>query len=115
MLLNLLPIFNFFGLIYLTFLFYKKTKSIKPASPSSSVSAPPVKINLTRFNPFTNLGGDQSFILVLLDNTNSGVIITSLHNRDHTRVYSKSIKNGQSQGVSLSQEEKRALAKTIKS
>ena len=59
------------------------------------------------------MGGDQSFILVMLDNTNSGVIITSLHSRDVTRIYAKAIKNGGGEDSTLSKEEKAAVAKTI--
>jgi len=50
-----------------------------------------------------------------LDNTNCGVIITSLHNRDNTRIYAKQIKDGQGFQSTLSREEKSALAQTIKS
>jgi hypothetical protein len=72
------------------------------------------KINVTRFNPFENVGGNQSFILTILDQNNSGVILTSLHNRDLTRVYAKPIKNGQSENNTLSKEEKLAIVNTIK-
>lgn len=109
-------ILNIFWLAYLTFLVYKKNQTtIK----SPSVNLPPViqktKMQLIRFNPFEDIGGDQSFILCLLDNTNTGVIITSLHSRDITRVYAKSIKNGEGDNVALSREETRALIKTINS
>ena len=108
---NLLSIFNLLGIVYLIFLFYKKNKSISSETlPSNQFP----KIKLTRFNPFSDVGGDQSFILVILDNTNSGVIITSLHNRDNTRIYAKQIKNGQGFQSTLSREEKSALAQTIK-
>lgn len=107
---------NIFWLAYLTFLFYKKNSS---TSKSNSINLPPVvqkvKIQLVRYNPFEDVGGDQSFILCLLDNTNSGVIITSLHSRNNTRVYAKSIKNGESDNVALSREETKALIKTINS
>lgn len=72
-------------------------------------------MQLVRFNPFDDIGGDQSFILCLLDNTNSGVIITSLHSRDITRIYAKSIKSGEGDNAVLSGEETRALIKTINS
>lgn len=109
----LLLIFNLIWLSYLTYIVYKKilTKSSNP--PKVSDFSRPYKINLTRFNPFDDLGGDQSFILCLLDNTNSGAIITSLHTRDITRVYAKAIKNGQSDNLALSKEETKALIKTI--
>lgn len=73
------------------------------------------KVKLVRYNPFAEIGGDQSFILILLDNHNSGVIITSLHNRGFTRIYSKTIKNGESESATLSKEEKTAILKVINS
>jgi hypothetical protein len=66
------------------------------------------KLGLVRFNPFKELGGDHSFSLAVLNGKNSGVIITSLHTRDRTRIYVKSVKKGKSDGA-LSEEEKKAL------
>ncbi len=66
------------------------------------------KIGLARFNPFKELGGDHSFSLAILDATDSGIIITSLHTRDRTRVYMKEIKKGKST-FELSNEEASAL------
>jgi hypothetical protein len=91
---------------------YKKNKlsqNIKPITVDSRC-----KIHVTRFNPFENVGGDQSFILTILDQTDSGVILTSLHNRDLTRIYAKTIKNGQAENNTLSKEEKLAIVNTIK-
>lgn len=68
------------------------------------------KVGLIRFNPFKELGGDHSFSLAILDGEDSGVVITSLHTRDRTRVYMKAIKNGKSD-ADLSEEEKKALVK----
>lgn len=108
-------LFNFLGLIYLIFIFYKKNKQIgiNPKVSATSQAKFLEHHTLTRFNPFGEIGGDQSFILCLLDNTNSGVIITSLHNRDYTRVYAKSILRGKVDNSALSAEEKAALLKTI--
>lgn len=66
------------------------------------------KVGLVRFNPFKELGGDHSFSLAILDNKESGIILTSLHTRDRTRVYMKEIKNGKSE-YELSAEELKAL------
>jgi hypothetical protein len=66
------------------------------------------KIGLVRFNPFKELGGDHSFSLAILNSEDTGVIITSLHTRDRTRVYMKDIKKGKS-NFELSADEKRAL------
>lgn len=71
------------------------------------------KVGLARFNPFKELGGDHSFSLTLLDGQDSGIIITSLHTRDRTRVYMKEIKKGKS-NFELSAEEKKALAEALR-
>jgi hypothetical protein len=49
------------------------------------------KQGFVRFNPFSDTGGDQSFCLCLLDQENNGIVITSLHSRDATRLYAKEI------------------------
>ena len=72
------------------------------------------KVGLVRFNPFKELGGDHSFSLAILDAHDSGIIITSLHTRDRTRVYLKDIKKGKSE-FELSDEERKALASAQKS
>ncbi len=71
------------------------------------------KVGLVRFNPFKELGGDHSFCLAILDGNDSGIVITSLHTRDRTRVYMKDVKKGKSESV-LSDEERKALAVAIK-
>ena len=44
------------------------------------------KVGIVRFNPFGDVGGDQSFSLYFLDMNNNGVLITSLFSRYGTRV-----------------------------
>ncbi|MDD3607770.1 MAG: DUF4446 family protein [Candidatus Moranbacteria bacterium] len=68
------------------------------------------KTGIVRFNPFRDIGGDQSFSLSLLDGRNNGLVISSLYSRDGVRVYAKSILNGQSLKYPLTQEEKFAIA-----
>lgn len=108
----ILIVLNFLWLIYLTVLIYKRNSKNKEKSDSCSHNS--TKVNITRFNPFNDLGGEQSFILSILDQDNSGVIITSLHNRDTTRIYAKPIKKGKGDNITLSKEEKLAIVKTIK-
>ncbi len=67
------------------------------------------KVGLMRFNPFKDTGGDQSFILSLIDGNNTGVIISGLYSRSGTRWYAKKIVNGKSIEYELSDEEKQAL------
>lgn len=70
--------------------------------------------SLVRFNPFSDTGGQHSFILTLLNAHRDGLIITSLHGRGVTRFYVKKVTSGQAD-QELSQEEKTALAQALKS
>lgn len=67
------------------------------------------KVGLLRFNPFKDTGGDQSFILSLLDGNDTGVIISGLYSRTGTRWYAKRVSNGKGVDYELSEEEQRAL------
>ncbi|MBU2540262.1 DUF4446 family protein [Patescibacteria group bacterium] len=70
------------------------------------------KSAIVRFNPFNNIGGNQSFVIALLDNQDNGFIISSLFIKDGNRVYAKAIKNGQSDNP-LSKEEKEAITRAM--
>lgn len=67
------------------------------------------KIGLVRFNPFKDTGGDQSFILSLIDGRDTGVIISGLYSRSGTRWYAKKVTEGKGVDHELSDEEKKAL------
>jgi hypothetical protein len=67
------------------------------------------KIGLLRFNPFKDTGGDQSFILALLDANDTGVVITALYSRSGTRWYAKRVVEGRGSEHDLSEDEKQAL------
>jgi len=67
------------------------------------------KIGLLRFNPFHDTGGDQSFILALLDSHDTGVVISSLHTRTGARWYAKGVLSGRGQEHELSNEEQKAI------
>ena len=60
------------------------------------------RVGLVRYNPFsgTGVGGDQSFVLALLNENNDG---------EMSRVYAKLIKNGKST-YQLTAEETQAIA-----
>lgn len=68
------------------------------------------KIGLIRFNPFKDTGGDQSFVIALLDLYDNGLVISSLYTRQGTRIYSKPIQASQSK-YPLTKEEIQALNK----
>lgn len=78
----------------------------------ASVSRSVQNVGVVRFNPFQETGGDQSFAVALLDKRGTGVVISSLHSRNSTRFYAKSVKAGASQ-LSLSDEEAQALQQAM--
>lgn len=66
------------------------------------------KVGIVRFNPFGDVGSNQSFAIALLDNNLNGVMILSLYSRDGVRIYSKAIKRGKAE-YKLSKEEEEAI------
>ncbi|MFW6109849.1 MAG: DUF4446 family protein [Patescibacteria group bacterium] len=71
------------------------------------------QIGLVRFNPFEDTGGDQSFAIALLDEHGSGVVISSLHGREMTRMYGKPVREGEESGYEFSEEEQEAVRKAL--
>lgn len=72
------------------------------------------RLGFKRFNPFTDTGGNQSFILSLLDENSTGVVISSLHSRENTRIYAKQIENGRCPDQVLSKEEQAVIKESQK-
>jgi hypothetical protein len=66
------------------------------------------RMGIVRFSAFSDTGGQQSFVVALLDARSSGILISSLHSRQQTRVYMKQITEGRSD-TQLSDEEVEAL------
>jgi hypothetical protein len=66
------------------------------------------RIGIVRYNPFEDTGGNQSFVLALLDAEANGVLLTSLHARAGTRMYLRTVVRGRCD-VALSAEETEAL------
>lgn len=71
------------------------------------------RIGFKRFNPFTDTGGDQSFALSLLDENSNGIVISSLHSRESTRIYAKKISEGQPANQVLSKEEAEVIKNSM--
>ncbi len=67
------------------------------------------KISTIRFNPFKDVGGNQSFSIALLNGKNNGITITALYTKEGTRVYAKAITAGESPNFPLTGEEKEAI------
>lgn len=63
------------------------------------------KIGVVRYNPFANTGGNMSFVIALLDARDNGILISSLHSREGTRIYAKSLRRGISEHNLTAEEE----------
>lgn len=72
------------------------------------------KVGVVRFNPFSDIGSDQSFAIAILDAEDNGLVVSSLHGRDRTRIYAKPVIGGEEVDYSLSGEEKEAIDKARK-
>lgn len=67
------------------------------------------KVSAIRFNPFKDVGGNQSFSIALLNGKNNGITITALYTKEGTRVYAKAITAGESLNFPLTEEEKEVI------
>ncbi len=87
----------------------REHKEIK-AKQSSCIN----KYGLVKYDAFDNMSGKLSFVLALLNDDNSGVVLNSMHSREGCFTYAKEIIKGESY-IPLSDEEKDAIqrAKTI--
>ncbi len=69
-------------------------------------------VGIIRYNGNGDDGGNLSFSAALLDAHQSGIIITSLHGRANSRIYTKIITNGTSEQT-LSEEEREAVIQAL--
>ncbi len=67
------------------------------------------RVAIIRYNAFDDTSSDLSFSLALLDDNNTGVIISSLYGRDTSQTYAKPIINGNSPQYKLTDEEIQVL------
>lgn len=70
------------------------------------------KVGVVKYNAFKGMGGNLSFALALLDYTNSGFVINSVHSREGCYLYLKEVDRGQTD-VLLGNEEKVALVQAL--
>ena len=67
------------------------------------------RVSIIRFNAFEDTGSDLSYCVALLDDNNSGVIISAINGREESRSYAKPIINGKPSQYKLTQEEEKVL------
>ena len=70
------------------------------------------KTGIVKYDAFDEMGGKLSFVLVMLDGRDNGVLLNVMHSRDDCYTYIKEIKRGASY-VELSTEEQLALEKAM--
>ena len=70
------------------------------------------KSKMLRYNAFEGMGGDLSFVWVLLDDGNNGYILNNIHNREGGYMYAKIVKEGNCE-QRLSPEEEQVLRDVV--
>ncbi len=71
------------------------------------------KVNIIRYNAFSDTGSDLSYSIALLDSYNNGFVLTSIYGRDESVTYAKPIDNGSCR-YPLSLEEEMVLNRCLK-
>ena len=66
------------------------------------------KVGIVKYDAFSQMGGQLSFSLALLDENDNGFILNSVHSAEGCYSYTKEIKTGICE-ISLGDEEKKAL------
>lgn len=63
---------------------------------------------LIRYDALNEMSGRQSTSIALLDSARNGVVLSSIHHREHARLYAKQVSQGKGE-LKLSPEEEEAL------
>lgn len=66
------------------------------------------KVKMERYDAFDAMGGEMSYSILLANENNDGIILTSIYGREDNRCYAKDVKGGKSSYV-LAEEEKKLL------
>ena len=70
------------------------------------------KLGVVKYNAFSGMGGNLSFVCCVLDHTDSGFILNSVHSREGCYVYIKLVERGKTEVV-LGGEEREALEQAL--
>lgn len=69
------------------------------------------KVGYIRYNSTEDIGGRLSFSLIMLNEENSGIILTNIHMRESSSIYLREVKLGECE-INLSEEEIEGLKNT---
>ncbi|MEO6495882.1 MAG: DUF4446 family protein [Solirubrobacteraceae bacterium] len=67
---------------------------------------------LVRYDAYNEMSGRQSTSIALLDTRRNGVVLSSIHHREHARLYAKLIRDGEGE-LQLSPEEAEAVSQAL--
>ena len=70
-------------------------------------------VKIMRFNPFTDVGGTQSFAVAIVNEEGDGVVFSSLYSRERMSVFAKPVTGGKSD-VELTKEEATVITEAQK-
>lgn len=69
---------------------------------------------LMKYNAYENIGGNQSFSFVLLDENGTGMVLSSLYSRERSNVFAKPISQFKSE-IELTRDEQKVLKQAMES
>ena len=69
------------------------------------------KIGIVQFHALGKTEGEKSFVIALLNDLRSGIVLDFMYIPDGVRVYAKKIKEGKGETLELTQEEMEAIKK----
>lgn len=67
---------------------------------------------LVRYDAYGEMSGRQSTSIALLDANQSGIVLSSIHHREHARLYAKQVSRGKPE-LELSPEEEEAVRRAL--
>jgi len=67
---------------------------------------------LVRYDAYGEMSGRQSTSIALLDASQSGIVLSSIHHREHARLYAKQVTHGKPE-FELSPEEQEAVRRAL--
>ncbi len=76
---------------------------------TENLKAAVTRVGIVKFDPFGRSGGDQSFIISLLDSSKSGLLITCMYTREGIRLFPKLVRGGKGIDQEVSVEERKAI------
>jgi len=91
---------------------YSEQLKAEMAALTAKVGGCTQRVAVKRYNPFEDVGGDLSFSVALLNDNNTGVVLSSLYSRRENQIYAKPVVEGSS-SYRLSPEEQQVITEAM--